>query len=290
MTSTNQLHYHFWGPEAFWWGGFPKLCQPQIRMWQLPSLRMPSVWSGLLKDHRKSACFKEIPMKQWIWNWMIPNAKSILDLHLAHLRHDRMVAKHLVSCVSEWGEPATPRPQILVGNHPFWSFGCPNVWDIFKSSMEKNLDIEPWFSLTLSLSSSRVDLPRENRRDKVSYGGSRKKICHGRTFAQDQPFQRKNLFILHIVCAYWKNYIQKNLFFSTPYISKQVYLNELSSFSRYNKIWRLEAVFVSRGKSRESSPKYPEKPDVLCLPSPRRSPWADASHVVNLSNGTDNVV
>ena len=28
MTSTNQLHYHFWGPEAFWWGGFPKLCQP----------------------------------------------------------------------------------------------------------------------------------------------------------------------------------------------------------------------------------------------------------------------
>lgn len=145
MTSINQLHYHFsrfwqvqfWGPEAFWWGGFPKLCQPQIRMWQLPSLRMPSVWSGLLKDHRKSACFKEIPMKQWIWNWMIPNAKSILDLHLAHLRHDRMVAKHLVSCVSEWGEPATPRPQILVGNHPFWSFGCPYVWDIFKSSREK---------------------------------------------------------------------------------------------------------------------------------------------------------
>lgn len=28
MTSINQLHYHFWGPEAFLWGGFPKLCQP----------------------------------------------------------------------------------------------------------------------------------------------------------------------------------------------------------------------------------------------------------------------
>ena len=128
-----------------------------------------------------------------------------------------MVANHQVSCVSEWGEPANPPPQILVGNHPFWLFGCPNVWDIFKSSMEKNLDIEPWFSLTLSLSSSRVDLPRENRRDEgKAWRESQKNmswenLCTGSTFSEKKPLHPSHSLLL-------KKLYSKEPFLSTPYI------------------------------------------------------------------------
>lgn len=103
------------------------------------------------------------------------------------------------------------------------------MFETYSSHQEKNFDIEPWFSLTLSLSSSRVDLPRENRRDEGKLWRESKKImswenlCTGSTFSEKKPLHPS-----HSLCLLKKLYSKEPFFFDTLYILNKV-LNELSS-------------------------------------------------------------